>query len=418
MPEREITAFSGLPVERDRVVVPKGLTIPAGVAPDTGAVPLPPFDFQPLGRVISERGAIHRLGEAVRSIGGSRVLLVTDPGLEHAGHPQRAERAMLDAGLEVCTFDGVRENPTEREVDAGVVFARAHAIDCIVAVGGGSSMDCAKGINFILTNGGRMADYRGHGRAAKPMLPSVGVPTTAGTGSEAQSYALITDEKTHLKMACGDKKSAFRIAILDPEVTLSQPKSVTAFTGIDAIAHAIEAYVCTKRNAISNMCSLAAFRYLEPNLETVLRSPNDLAARSAMQVGAHLAGMAIENAMLGACHSCANPLTSHYGLTHGVAVGLMLPHVIRLNASAAGSLYAELVEAAGLSTSRPAAEALAERVLHLNAVAGLPKTLKECGVSDTILHLLAEEANQQWTARFNPRPVNEAEILKLYQAAW
>ena len=380
--------------------------------------PLPPFDYQPLGRVIYEPGGIARLGEVVRSVGGSCVLLVTDPGLEHAGHPQRAEAAMRAEGLEVYTFDGVKENPTEREVDAGAVFARTHRIDCIVAVGGGSSLDCAKGINFVLTNGGRMSDYVGHGKATKPMLPSVGVPTTAGTGSEAQSYALITDEKSHLKMACGDKKAAFRVAILDPEVTLSQPKSVTAFTGIDAVAHAVEAFVCTKRNPISAMCALAAFRHLEPNFEAVLRSPDDLAARSTMQVGAHLAGMAIENAMLGVCHSCANPLTAHYGVTHGVAIGVMLPHVIRFNAPAAGPLYDELVEEAGLADGRAGAEVLADRVAELTAAAGLPQSLKECGVSDTILHLLAEEANQQWTARFNPRPVTEADILTLYQAAW
>ena len=368
--------------------------------------------------MISEAGGLARLGEVVRSVGGTRALLVTDPGLEHAGHPQRAEKAMADAGLAVFTFDGVKENPTEREVDAGVVFARSHHIDCIVAVGGGSSMDCAKGVNFILTNGGRMADYKGHGRAAKPMLPSVGVPKTAGTGSEAQSYALITDEKSHMKMACGDKKAAFRAVILDPEVTLSQPKSVTAVTGIDAVAHAVESLVCTRRNPVSQMCSLAAFRHLEPNFETVLRRPDDLAARSAMQVGSYLAGMAIENAMLGVCHSCANPLTAHYGVTHGVAIGVMLPHVVRFNGPAAEHLYAELVEQAGFANGQPAAEALADRVAELTAAAGLPQSLKECGVSDTILHLLAEEANQQWTARFNPRPVTEADILKLYQAAW
>jgi alcohol dehydrogenase len=368
--------------------------------------------------VIFEAGALNRLGELARSLGGTRVLLVTDPGLEHAGHPQRAERAMLGAGLAVFTFDGVKENPTEREVENGVAVARANAIDCIVAVGGGSSMDCAKGINFIRTNGGRMADYQGHGKATKPMLPSIGVPTTSGTGSEAQSYALITDEQSHAKMACGDKKAAFRIAILDPDVTLSQPRAVTAVTGIDAIAHAIESFVCTKRNPISTMCSIAAFRYLEPNIETVLREPADLASRSAMQVGAYLAGMAIENAMLGVCHSCANPLTAHYGLTHGIAIGLMLPHVIRFNAPVVGALYAELVKAAGLSENRPAGEVLAERIVAVNAAAGLPGSLKECGVSNTILQVLAEEANQQWTARFNPRPVNEFDILKLYQAAW
>jgi alcohol dehydrogenase len=325
---------------------------------------------------------------------------------------------MHEAGLDVFTFDGVKENPTEREVDAGVVFARTHSIDCIVAVGGGSSMDCAKGINFILTNGGRMADYKGHGLAKKPMLSSVGVPTTAGTGSEAQSYALITDERSHLKMACGDKKAAFRVSILDPEVTVSQPKHVTAFTGIDALAHAIESFVCTKRNAISTMCARAAYQYLEPNFETVLRTPTDLAARSAMQVGAHLAGMAIENAMLGVCHSCANPLTAHYGITHGIAIGVMLPHVIRFNEPAAGYLYAALIEESGYSNGQPAGELLAARVTELTTAAGLPQSLKECGVSETILPLLAEEANQQWTARFNPRPVTEADILKLYQAAW
>lgn len=391
-------------------------TLPAhaGVARESP----PGFDYQPLGRVIFGAGEIRRLGEAVREVGGTRVLLVTDPGLEHAGHPQRAEGVMREAGLEVFTFDGVKENPTEREVEAGVVFAHTHAVDCIVAVGGGSSMDCAKGVNFLLTNGGRMADYRGHGKAAKPMLPSVGVPTTAGTGSEAQSYALITDESTHMKMACGDKKAAFRVTILDPDVTLSQPKSVTAVTGIDALAHAIESFVCTKRNPVSVLYSQAAFRHLEPSFEAVLRNPDDRPARAAMQLGAHFAGMAIENAMLGVCHSCANPLTAHYGITHGVAVGVMLPHVIRFNAPAAGRLYAQLVEESGMGNGQPATEVLAGRVDEMLAAAGLPKTLKECGVSESILHLLAEEANQQWTARFNPRPVTDADIHTLYRAAW
>jgi alcohol dehydrogenase len=273
-------------------------------------------------------------------------------------------------------------------------------------------------VNFLLTNGGRMADYKGFGKAAKPMLPSIGVPTTAGTGSEAQSYALITDESSHLKMACGDKKAAFRVSILDPEVTVSQPRAVTAVTGIDAVAHAVESFVCTKRNPVSNMCAATAWRHLEPNFERVLADPADLAARAAMLVGSHLAGMAIENAMLGVCHSCANPLTAHYGLTHGTAIGLMLPHVVRFNAPAAGSLYAELVGECGLANGEPAADTLARRVAEMARAAGLPATLREVGVSDGILPLLAEEANQQWTARFNPRPVTEADILRIYQAAW
>ena len=352
-------------------------------------------------------GCLDRLGEAARPLGG-RALLVTDPGLEHVGHPQRAEQVLRDAGLRVFTFDGVKENPTDKQVAAGAEFARKHDIDLIVAVGGGSAMDCAKGINFIYTNGGRMADYRGHDKATKPMLPSVGVPTTAGTGSEAQSYALITDESSHMKMACGDKKAAFRVTILDPELTLSQPQMVTAVTGIDAVAHAVESFVCTKSNPYSRMCSLAAWEHLEPHFKTVLREPNNLPARAAMQLGAHFAGMAIEASMLGVCHSCANPLTAHYGLTHGVAIGIMLPHVIRFNAPVAWEQYEQLDDSA---------EDLALIVEGMVRAAGLPRSLSECGVSPGILELLAHEANQQWTARFNPRPVTEADILGIYRAA-
>jgi alcohol dehydrogenase len=321
--------------------------------------------------------------------------------------------------LQTFVFDAVEENPTTRHVTAGVAFARQHAIDFIVAVGGGSSMDCAKGVNFLLTNGGEMRDYKGFGRATRPMLPSIGVPTTAGTGSEAQSYALIADEKTHLKMACGDRKAAFRLAILDPEVTVSQPAMVTAVTGIDAVTHAVESYVSTRRNPLSQTFAREAWRLLSGNLETVLRHPSDLAARGAMQLGANLAGLAIENAMLGAAHACANPLTAHYGLTHGIAVGILLPHVIRLNGRVVGHLYADLAHDAGLlnGTAGVAAEALAWRVTELMQAAGLATRLSDYDVSGTIFPVLAEEAAQQWTGKFNPHPVGEAELLALYEAA-
>lgn len=389
-------------------------TSPAS-APSRKPIGLPqPFDYVPLGRVVFEAGGIARLGELARELGGSRVLLVTDPGLEDAGHPQRAIDSLRAAGLDLAVFDAVEENPTSRHVEAGVTAAKQQQADLLVAIGGGSAMDTAKGINFIFTNGGRIADYQGFGKARKPMLPSIGVPTTAGTGSEAQSYALIADESSHLKMACGDRKAAFRIALLDPEVTFTQPPRVTAVTGIDSVAHAIESYVTTKRSALSQMFARRAWRLLEANFERVLERPRDLSARAAMQLGAHLAGMAIENSMLGCCHACANPLTAHYGLTHGMAVGVMLPHVIRFNASAVGSLYHDLAADAGLPDG---AEALARRVTDLLQTAELPTDLTSCGASRSILPLLAEEAAQQWTGRFNPRPVNQEALLQLYEAA-
>jgi alcohol dehydrogenase len=347
------------------------------------------------------------------------VLLVTDPGLEAAGHPQRALASLRGAGLDVALFDGVEENPTTLHVQRGLAVARDHRADFLVAVGGGSSMDCAKGINFLLTNGGNMVDYHGFGKASKPMLPSIGVPATAGTGSEAQSFALIADDQTHMKMACGDRKAAFRVAILDPEVTVSQPFAVTAITGIDALAHALESYVCTTRNTLSQAFAREAWRLLEPNIETALRQPGDLEARSAMQLGAHFAGIAIENSMLGACHACANPLTAHYGLTHGVAIGILLPHVVRFNAPAVGHLYGELAHEAGLLNGdlSAASEALARRIRGLLATAGLPGNLTSCGVSAGIIPVLAEEAARQWTGKFNPQPMNEAAYVQLYEAA-
>jgi len=381
--------------------------------------PLQSFDFHALTRVVFGAGSLSRLGELARELGDTRVLLVTDAGLEDAGHPQRAMASLRAAGLEVFVFDDVEQNPTSRHVEAGVAFARPLGIDLIVSVGGGSAMDCAKGINFLLTNGGCMADYQGFGKAAKPMLPSIGIPTTAGTGSEAQSYALIADDQTHMKMACGDRKAAFCVAILDPEVTVSQPARVSAVTGIDALSHALESYVTTRRNPLAQMFAREAWVLLEGNFETVLRHPEDIEARGAMQVGAFLAGTAIENSMLGACHACANPLTAHYGVTHGIAIGIMLPHVLRFNAGSVGLLYDELTDLAGLTNGAPgaAAEAVARRISALLRAAGLPTTLSDCGVSDGILPLLAEEAAQQWTARFNPRPVTEADLLALYECA-
>jgi alcohol dehydrogenase len=268
-------------------------------------------------------------------------------------------------------------------------------------------MDTAKGTNFILTNGGEMKDYWGVDKAAKPMLPLIAVPTTAGTGSEAQSFALISDPNTHQKMACGDPKAAAAAAILDPELTLTQPAAVTAHTGIDAVSHALETWVTNRRNALSQMYSREAWRLLSGSFELVLKNPSDLEARAAMLLGANFAGSAIEASMLGAAHSCANPLTARRDVVHGSAVGLMLPAVIRFNAKTVGALYEEL-EPGG-------AEAIASRVESMLELAGLPARLTEYNIAEADLPELAKEAGRQWTARFNPRPVDSADLLEIYR---
>jgi alcohol dehydrogenase len=369
---------------------------------------MPPFDVSPLGRLVFGAGTLARLGELAAPL-GQRVLLVSDPGLNQTGHPERARKFLEGAGLKVSVFQGVKENPTDAVVQLGVQAAKDHQADLLIALGGGSAMDCTKGINFLFTNGGKMADYKGHDKATKPMLPSIGIPTTTGTGSEAQSYALITDASTHMKMACGDKKVAFRVSILDPELTVTQPAFVTAVTGIDAISHAVESFVSGKANPYSRMCAHQAWQLLSTNFEHSLRHPKDIEARANIQLGAYFAGMSIEASMLGVCHSCANPLTAHYSITHGVAIGLMLPHVVRFNSAAVAAEYALLGGSAGQ---------LVEQCQRFVKAAELPTRLRDVGVHDGILPLLAHEANEQWTARFNPREVTESDILALYQSAW
>ena len=247
-------------------------------------------------------------------------------------------------------------------VEAGRVFAAASGVDSIVAIGGGSSLDCAKGINFVLTNGGSMRDYRGHEKATRPMLPSIGVPTTAGTGSEAQSFAMISDAETHVKMACGDSKAMFRDR--DPRSGADRlaAASLTAVTGIDAMSHAVESFVTTKRTAASDLFAREAWRLLDGTFERVLAEPEDLESRAAMLLGAHYAGMAIEQSMLGATHACANPLTARYGTPHGVAIAVMLPHVVRWNAAVVGDRYRELMWTAGVDAGRSPGDTLSRSV--------------------------------------------------------
>ena len=237
---------------------------------------LPPFDFDPRTRVVFGCGSIVRLGELARELGGSKILFVTDPGIERAGHAAKGVASLIDSGLDISVFHDVQPNPTTDDVDRGLLVARQNNVDLIVAVGGGSAMDCAKGINFLLTNGGQVKDYWGVGKAKKSMLPLIAIPTTAGTGSEAQSFAIIADSTTHMKMACGDKKAAARIAILDPDLTLSMPTSVTATTGIDAISHAVESFVTTKRNAISQLFARRAWRLLAQAFPVVTADHSNL----------------------------------------------------------------------------------------------------------------------------------------------
>jgi alcohol dehydrogenase class IV len=385
--------------------------------PSTHVLAVQPFDLHLKTRVVFGEGAFSRIGELARELSFTRTLVVADRGLVDLGHVGRAVSLLEQQGVGAFPFHDFASNPDSSMVEAGRVHAADSRVDSIVALGGGSSLDCAKGINFVLTNGGTMRDYRGFGKAALPMLPMIGVPTTAGTGSEAQSYAIISDRETRAKMACGDPKAAFRAAILDPALTVSQPRWLTAVTGFDALSHAVETYVTTRRTAASDLFAREAWRLLESSFEPVLDDPANLEARAGMLVGAHLAGIAIEHSMLGATHACANPLTARYGTTHGVAIAALLPHVVRWNAYAVGNRYAELLDLIRRNSSDSPGEALAARLEALARIAGLPASLGELGVQADDLPALAADAAGQWTGTFNPRPLDASAARAIYEQA-
>jgi alcohol dehydrogenase len=382
------------------------------------------FNYHPRTRLIFGEGVLDSLGELVKEFGGKHVLLVTDGGVAKAGHAARAEQTLAKAGIGVLLFDKVRENPSTRQVAECVAFARTQNIDFIVGLGGGSSMDTAKGTNFILTNGGKMSDYWGVNKARKPMLPLIAIPTTAGTGSECQSYALIADEDTHQKMACGDDKAYACAALLDPVLTLSQPPRVTANTGIDTVTHALESHVTSKRTPISQLFSRESWKLAESSLDTVISEPQNLHARGQMLLASAYGGTAIAQSMLGAVHSAANPLTAHFNIVHGQAVGIMLPHVIRFNSRDPQAMahYVDLAATAGLARRGDDPEqslsTILARIVALLAAAEIPDSLKDCGVPRDKLSSLAEEASRQWTATFNPAKISAADFKALYEAAW
>lgn len=370
-------------------------------------------------RVVLGAGALAQLGALARQLHAKRVLLVTDPGIVAAGHVPRAVRCLEESRVRVAVFDGARENPTTEHVAAGAEIARRAEPDVLIGLGGGSAMDCAKGINLLFTLGGQLRDYRGDPppellARRRPLRPMILVPTTAGTGSEAQSFALLSDAATHEKMACGDRRPPQEgglrphMAILDPELLVTQPRIVAASAGIDALAHAVETAASARRTPRSRMLSRLAWEMLSGAFGHVLADMQDRTAWTRMLLGAHAAGAAIELSMLGTAHACANPLTQRFGISHGVAVGVMLPHVVRFNSAAGENPYSDL---------DPQAGRLAARLEELRAAAGLARRLGELGVPAAALAELAELAVQQWTAGFNPRPVDVAALQQIYAAA-
>lgn len=362
------------------------------------------FQFEARTRIVRGPGRINELAALARTIEAGSALLVADPALPNLA--ALAARQLESAGLRCAVYAQGRENPDSAQAEEVRRFAQPLRPELIVALGGGSTMDLAKAAAFLLVNGGAMRDYQGYGLAKNPLPPLIAIPTTTGTGSEAQSYCVIADAETKRKMACGAPSAASLVALLDPELALSQPRAVRAASGFDALSHAVETWVCTKRNEMSDLCAREAWRLLSANFPIVLEHREDVLAIAAMQWGAYLAGWAIEHSMLGAAHACANPLTRRYGATHAHALSVVLPHVVRFNRDACGARYDEL------------APELDRRLEDFAAQAGLPGRLRQLGAAGHHLEELAEDAASQWTGRHNPRPFDAASALEIYRCAF
>ena len=382
----------------------------------------PVFPERP--RIIHGENCTRQIAKVLGELRASKVLLVTDPGIVEAGHVDYISELLENSGVSITIFDGVVENPTTVEVDKCANVARLARAEAIIGLGGGSTLDTAKGANIVITNGGEIKDYWGYGKVAKPMLPLIAIPTTAGTGSECQSYALISDAVTHQKMACGDNKALPFTVLLDPLLTLTQPHYVTACTGMDALGHAVETAVSLKMNPDSWKYSVASFRLCVDSLKIALLEAENLNSRHSMQLAAAYSGLAIERSMLGAAHAAANPLTAHFGITHGHAVATMLLSVIKYNSelSEAAPIYAKLMIDAGL-TKKGTPIAVSIRTLldiigNIFLSTGLDMRLERLGVPRQAIPQLAREASGQWTAKFNPRPMAAEDFEALYFASF
>jgi alcohol dehydrogenase len=363
-----------------------------------------PFDYRPRTRIVFGTGEFGRLGELAREFDVKRCLLVADQSMVDSRLANEAIRSLKARRMDVFAFHDFASAPTPETVEAGRAYAAQYDIQLIVGLGRGGALDMAKGINVVLSNGGPIQDYYGYGKAQKSLLPMIAAPATAGAGSEAFSQTLIFDPESHSMRSCGDQRLAYRIAILDPKLTLSQPAEVTAASGFDAIAHAVETLTSTRRTAISECFSREAWRLLNANYERVLEVPEDLEARGAMLLGAHLAGMAVENSTVGPAHSCAVPLSAHYRLLHGAAVGLTLPDILD---------WEETDVEYALNTP-----GLADRLRDLRSIANLPSSLRDASIPEEALPRLAEEAARQWTTKFSAKPFDAAAALEIYRAAF
>ena len=366
-------------------------------------------------------GCSKEAGEQAKALGATNLLIVTDAGLTKLGVADIIKGYIEAAGLKAVIFDGSEPNPTDTNVHDGVKVYQDNKCDGIVSLGGGSSHDCGKGIGMVIGNGGHIRDFEGVNKSGKPMPPFLAINTTAGTASEMTRFCIITNTDTHVKMAIVDWRCTPNIAINDPLLMVGMPPALTAATGMDALTHAVEAYVSTIATPITDACAIKAIELVARYLSPAVANGDDLEARDKMAYAEYLAGMAFNNASLGYVHSMAHQLGGFYNLPHGVCNAILLPAVSQYNLIACPQRFADIAVALGENISglsvTEAAEKAISAIRKLSASIGIPTGLKALNVKEEDLKIMAENAKKDACQFTNPRKATLEQVIEIFKAA-
>lgn len=366
-------------------------------------------------------GCLKDAADSIQSKGFKKGLIVTDKILNQIGVVKKVQDLLTERDVETVVFDGTQPNPTISNVNDGLALLKANDCDFVVSLGGGSPHDCAKGISLVAANGGKIGDYEGVDQSAKPMLPLVSINTTAGTASEMTRFCIITDEERHIKMAIVDKHTTPLISVNDPELMLAKPASLTAATGMDALTHAVEAYVSTAATPITDAVAIKAIELIQAHLRTAVKDGGNLEAREQMAYAQFMAGMAFNNASLGYVHAMAHQLGGFYDLPHGVCNAILLPHVQRYNAPVVPARLRDVAKALGVNvegmTPEQGADAAIEAIVSLAKDVGIPAGIQELGAKAEDIPTLADNALKDACGFTNPKQATHEEITAIFEAA-
>lgn len=377
--------------------------------------------FMPSVNLIGE-GAVEQACDNAKQAGFTQGMIVTDKPLVDLGYAAQLQELLTARGIKTCVYDGVQPNPTTGNVDAGLALLRENNCDFLISLGGGSPHDCAKAIALVASNGGDIRDYEGVDQSAKPQLPLISINTTAGTASEITRFCIITDEKTHIKMAIVDKHVTPILSVNDPALMKNMPAGLTAATGMDALTHAVEAYVSTAANPITDACALKAATIIATNLVTAVKDGKNMVARDQMAYAQLLAGMAFNNASLGYVHAMAHQLGGFYDLPHGVCNAILLPHVQRFNTQAAAGRLKDVAAAMGVDvqgmTDEQGAQACITAIEALAKEVGIPAGLKDLKVKEEDFAELATNAMKDACGLTNPIQPTHEQVVAIFAAAY